>query len=188
MDGYAIHQWIRSVIRLKKGFTLVELVVVITIVGLFTGAITVSVDQTNRNTRLSNAAARALADLRYAQETAMVQRREVNFYVYQAADKYEVKYHDTGAYVPATVNGNDLLVQLNSGEYMDVVITSSQVSGNRLSFDIMGKPLFNGGNLPADELSVMYLNASVHLVIVSSGYSYLSENVGGGGGGCGGGC
>ena len=187
VNGYALKQWLQwKFIHQKKGFTLAELVVAITVMGIFTGAITVSVDQANRNTRLSNAATRGLADLRFSQEMAMTHRREVNFTVNIGDESFHAKYNDTGSYLPSSLDGQDLIVQFDDGQYTDVEITSSEVTGNRLSFNTMGKPLLNGADLPADEMSVMFLNNKIHVIIVSSGYAYLAETVGGGG--CGGGC
>jgi len=168
----------------KKGFTLVELIVVMVIVAAFTGAIGISVDSVNRNTRLSNAATRALADVRYAQEMAMTYGREVDVFVTVGSNKYEVKWHDTGAYVPSSLDGSDLIVTFNQGDYSGVTITSSGFAG-RLSFTSKGEPWINGSSFGLEK-SVMFLNSEIHLVIYPSGYSVLEKTVGGGG--CSSGC
>ena len=66
--------------RQREGFTIVELVVVIMVISVFAGVVGVSVNQANENTRLSNAATRALADVRYAQELALANRRETDVF------------------------------------------------------------------------------------------------------------
>ena len=166
----------------EKGFTLVELIVVISVVAILTGTIGVTVDSINSDTRLSNAATRALADVRYATEMAMTHRREVDVYVTVASDKYEVKWHDTGAYVPSGLDGSDLIVEFNQGEYSDVSIVSSGLGG-RLSFTALGEPLINGSPF-STEKSIMFLNSKIHVVVYPSGYACLEETVGGGGCGC----
>ena len=163
--------------RQREGFTIVELVVVIMVISVFAGVVGVSVDQVNENTRLSNAATRALADVRYAQELALANRREVDVYVTSGADKYEVKWHDTGGYVVSPVNDENLIVQFNQGDYHDVSITSSGLGG-RLSFSATGEPLINGSPF-SSPVSVMLLNSRIHVVIYSSGFSALEEVVGG---------
>ena len=162
-----------------RGFTLVELIIVITAVAVLTGIRGVSVDEVIRDTRLSNAATRALADVRYAQELAMAHRREVDVYVNTGADLYELKWHDTGTYVSSPIDDEDMIVRFNQGEYVDVGIVLSGLGG-RLSFTSDGEPLINGSPFE-NEVSVMFLNSEVHVVIYPSGYSCLEEAVGGGG-------
>jgi prepilin-type N-terminal cleavage/methylation domain-containing protein len=163
-----------------KGFTLAELVVVITIVVIFTGVVTVSVNDINDNTRLSNAADRALADIRYAQEMAMTHRREVDVFVNVGADRYEAKWNDDATYLPCPISGNNLIVTFNQGEYESVSITSSGV-GTRLSFTATGAPLIDGSSFGGGT-SVMLLNSKIQVTIYPSGYTNLSS---GGGAGCG---
>jgi len=168
--------------RRNGGFTLVELIVAICVLAILTGAVTVGVGNINGDTRLSNAAARALADVRYAQEIAMANRREVDVYIFPNTEKYELKWHDSGAYLVSPYSGGNAVTQFAQGDFSDVVITSSQISG-RLSFSATGQPLINGASF-GSERSVMYLNSRIHIVIYSSGYSCLEEVVGGGGCGC----
>ena len=170
--------------RRKDGFTLVEMVVVMGVIAILTGAVGISVQEVNSNTRLSNAASRALSDVRFAQELAMTMGREVDINVQVGADKYDVKYH-TGSYVSSPLDGNSLIVAFNTGQYSDVTITSSGLGG-RLSFNSLGEPFINGAPF-SSETSVMFLNSRIHVVIYPSGYSCLEETVGGGTG-CGGGC
>ena len=172
--------------RRNKGFTIVELIVVIAIVGILSGVVGVVVNDVNSETRLSNAATRALADVRYAQEMAMAHHREVDLFVTSASDKYETKWNDTGGYLPSGVDGSDAIVMFNHGDYHDVNITSSGLGG-RLSFSATGEPLINGSPF-SEETSVMLLNNKIHVVIYPSGYSSLEEVVGSGGGCGGGGC
>ena len=166
----------------RRGFTLIELIVVIVIMAILTGAVSVTISDINENTRLSNAATRALADIRYACELAMNNRREVDVLVDVGSDAYEVKWHDDGSYVPSGVDGEDLIVTFGSGEYLDVEITSSGLGG-RLSFNEIGEPLINGSPF-SNDTSVLCLNSKVHVMVYPSGYVRLINTVGGGGCGC----
>jgi len=166
----------------RRGFTLIELIVVIVIMAILTGAVSVTISDINENTRLSNAATRALADVRYACELAMNNRREVNVLVNVGSDTYEVRWHDDGSYVPSGVDGEDLAVTFGSGDYLDVEITSSGLGG-RLSFNEIGEPLINGSPF-SNETSVLCLNGKVHVMVYPSGYVKLMKTVGGGGCGC----
>ena len=175
----------RAFIDRKQGFTIIEVIVVLVIVVLLTGVVGVSVNTLNEDTRLSNASTRALAEVRYAQEMAMTHGREVDFVVTPGSDRYEVQWHDNGSYVPSAIDGSDLIVTFNQGEYQGVVMTSSGLGG-LLSFTPLGEPLINGSSFSSVK-SIMFLNSKIHVTIYPSGYSCLEEVVGGGAG-CGGGC
>jgi type II secretory pathway pseudopilin PulG len=168
--------------RRSAGFTLVEIVVVICVIVAFSGVVTVSFGKFDQDSRLNVAAGKALADLRYTQEVAMTERREVNFYV-SSSTRYYATYQ-AGGNVKSPLNpGQSLSVNLNSGDAKGIVITSSAVSGSRLSFNSDGVPLLNG-NVLANQLSVMLLNGKQNIVLFPSGYSVINP-VSGACGGCG---
>ena len=160
----------------------IELIVTLSVMAIFTGAITVSVGDINSSTRLSNAASQALADVRYGQELAMAHRREVDVIINVGGDYYEIRWHDDGTYVPSPYGSGDAKVQFGTGDFSDVSIISTQFS-TRLSFTSTGQPLQNGGSF-SNPLSIMLLNSKIHVVVYSSGYSALEEIVGTGGCGC----
>lgn len=158
------------------------MIVVIVVLAILAGTISVSVQDVNENTRLSNAATRALADVRYAAEMAMTHRREVEVTVQKGSNKYDIRWADTGTYLPSPIDGEDLIVQFNTGEYQDVEMTSTGLSG-KLSFRADGEPRIGGGRF-GSERSVFCLNEEIHVVAYSSGYVVLEKVVGGGGCGC----
>lgn len=171
----------------RSGFSLVELVIVMVVSGILLAGVTVSIGRIDQDSRLTVAANKALADLRYAQEKAIAEQREVNFWVNQGSNRYWATYDGSGSPVYSSLN-QPLQVQLNQGESKGVVITSTQVGGSRLSFNSDGLPLLNGSPL-TNQITVMYLNNRMNIVLFPSGYSVINPVAGGCGcGGCGGGC
>jgi prepilin-type N-terminal cleavage/methylation domain-containing protein len=160
----------------RRGFTLFELIIVLVIIAIFAGTIGVVVDDVNDNTRISNAAARALADVRYAAEMAMTYRRVVHFTVLEGSNKYEAKWH-SGSFLASSLDGSNMVVQFGDGEYKDVTITSTGLSG-RLSFSSIGEPFISDARF-GTATSVMCLNSEVHVVVYPSGHVALQRVEGG---------
>jgi prepilin-type N-terminal cleavage/methylation domain-containing protein len=167
----------RKSLRSKKGFTVIELIIVITAVAVLTGVVGVNMQHTNETTTLFNAANKALADIRYAEEVAMSTHREVDFLVYESANRYEVQYADDGSYVKSPLTGENLIVQLDDGMFSGVEISSSATDA-ALSFTATGEPNLNGSTFNG-ERSVARFNNAIHLIIVETGFAYLDEEVGG---------
>jgi prepilin-type N-terminal cleavage/methylation domain-containing protein len=170
-------------LKRNRGFSLVELVVIIVIIGVLTGVVSLSIGNIDRDSRVTIAAGRALSDLRYAQELAMTTRQAVNFTV--SGNTYSATYRVSGFPVPSpTDRTQPLMVILNDGEARGVVITSG-LNGT-ISFDIDGKPWASDGITElSDQTSIMNLNTKQNLVLFNSGYSVLNP-VSGACGGCGG--
>ena len=162
----------------RRGFTLFELIIVVVIRAVFAGTDGVVVDDVNDNTRLSNAAARALADVRYAAEMAMTYRRVVHFTVFPGSNKYEARW-PSGSFLASSLDGSNLVVQFGDGEYTDVTITSSGLGG-RLSFSNIGEPFINDSRF-GGATSVMCFNSELHVVVYPSGHVCLERIEGGGG-------
>jgi prepilin-type N-terminal cleavage/methylation domain-containing protein len=162
------------------GYTLFELVIVITIIGIMTGTVSVRMGDVNLKARLSNATYRALADMRYAQELAMSERRSIDVFIYAGSDKYAIKYHDTGAYVQSPTEDGNLLVEFDKGRYKDVVITSTGIN-SRLTFTPTGEALI-GGSRFSNDTSILFLNNGVYVAVTGGGLENLGRP---GSGGCG---
>lgn len=176
----------KSALRLRffkqrKGFTLFEMVVVIGIVGIFSGVVSIEFEQTHRKARISNAAFQALADLRYAQEMAMTYRRQVSFIVNVSNNTYTAEWSGTGETLPSSTQTGDLFVDLD--DIQDV--SMSMGIGNTLSFDEQGLPFYAGSSFNS-ELPIFRINQDIYLCVLPSGFSYLNDELYSGSGGCGG--
>lgn len=156
---------------MDSGFTLTELIIVIVLSGILVSMIAMNVNSTNDQIRLNNAAERALADIRYAQEVALAQRREVDVSVNAGADQYAATFQDDGSYLPATIGSGSLITTFNTGEYQGITITSSGLGGT-LSFTELGGPEINGIDVVV-KTTVMCLNSEVNVYIYPSGFLSL---------------
>jgi len=158
----------------SRGFTLIELTVVIVFIGIMAGGVTLSIEQINENSRLSNAYYKALADFRYAQEMAMAHRRPVIIRVNVSSNLYKAQYNDNSEYVTTPYGGEDMRIYLGSGEYKDVVITDTELPGEVVIINSSGVP----DNISDDETVMMQLNGRIRIFIEPSGFIHIEDITG----------
>ncbi len=165
----------------NSGFTIIELVIVIAIIGVAAQAVVVNVGEIEEKTSLNNAAHTAIADLRLAQESAMNFNREVNFVVDVGNNRYYAVYTDDNSYVKnATLN--DIDVTFTDDEFRGVDITHSD-SGGSLTFGPNGRPDDGGGFFTS--LEVLELNnGDMTISVLRSGLTTLEDVNQAGGCGC----
>jgi prepilin-type N-terminal cleavage/methylation domain-containing protein len=175
----------RKKLSLREGFTLAEMVIVMVVIAILSGAVTVSIKDADQTSRVSVAAGRALSDLRYAQEVAMTERREVNFTV--SGNTYSATYRDTGVLLPSPMDkSKNLQVTLNTYDGLFNTKGVSITSGlnGTITFTVDGKPVTTAGAELPTQTSIMNLNNKQNLVLFNSGYSVINP-VAGACGGCG---
>jgi len=163
----------------NSGFTLIELIAVIVIIGILSRAVVVNVGDVAKRTRSRNAVNIAIADLRYAQEMAMSRRRPVRFVVQSGSNRYYAVYSDNNETVMNS-DGQPIDRTFNNDDFKDIYITDTATGGN-LTFSDIGRPDVGGGYFTHS--SVMSLNnGEYEIYIFGSGLSTFQE---GGGRGCG---
>ena len=162
----------------ENGFTLIEIIMVIIILGILSGVVGVVVTDTVSSAKITNAVSQVLSDVRYAQEMAMTRRREVDVRIITGSNRYEILW-TSGGYLKSPSTGNNMIVTFGSGTYGNVTMTSTGLSGN-LRFDADGRPTIAGTPISSDT-EIVKLNSNFQIMIQPSGFSYLN-NLGGGGG------
>lgn len=170
--------------RYSAGYTLVELIVVISIIAILAGTITVSMTESYSDAQIVNAISMALADVRYAQEMAVTRRRSVDIRVTQGSNMYEAYWTGTSDYLTSPATGEDLVVTFGTGQYSNITMTSSELGGV-LRFDFEGRPTINGSNF-GDDTEILSLNDKYQIIVEPSGLTYFYDPYGGWGCGCGG--
>jgi prepilin-type N-terminal cleavage/methylation domain-containing protein len=158
-----------------NGFTLIELVVVIVIIGIlsFIGLATL----TNRHVSLEyeTMVKRIATDVRFAQQLALSEGRATRVYIDQTNNRYYIKWED-GSYVKEPIGNADFIVQLGGDEFSDVSITGTAFTSGRLDFATTGKPL-NAGVVFSNSLSLVTINNAKKITVVANTGFLLIENL-----------
>ncbi|MFO7889278.1 MAG: type II secretion system protein [bacterium] len=169
-----IQNRINKVLVLNKGFTLIEIIAVMLIVGVMSGIIGISVGDINSSVRLTNAASRTLSDIKELKEIAMNEGGNVSITVNPGADSYTL-----------TVDGVSETVNFNQGDYKGVTISSTDFSG-ALSFDNTGWPTDNNSNWGEAKVFMNINNGEAQVIVYGNSGMVAAELAEWGG--CGGGC
>jgi prepilin-type N-terminal cleavage/methylation domain-containing protein len=137
----------------QSGFTLVELVVVMVMVGIVSYFAVAKIVGNDTEIKTTTALDKIAADVRFAQQLAVSESREVRVYIDQSNNKYYLKYSDD-SYVSELIGGGNFVVQFGSGEFKGVQIASTGFSGGRLDFDSRGDPSNNGTSFTGEKTLV----------------------------------
>ncbi|MBN1781609.1 prepilin-type N-terminal cleavage/methylation domain-containing protein [bacterium] len=147
---------------LNKGYTLIELIVIIIVTGIFGGMVGLYFSRMDNTTQMARAAHQVLSDVRYAQEMAMSANRGVDFQI--TGNSYSILWTLDGTAVQSTFDGS--VVEKDIGDEL-----GAYLSGSSFSFTADGLPD------RAITLSVTRNDDAYNIVVIAeTGYSYI-ENV-----------
>ncbi|RMF95720.1 MAG: prepilin-type N-terminal cleavage/methylation domain-containing protein [Candidatus Schekmanbacteria bacterium] len=130
--------------RKIKGFTLIEIILVITIIAIIVGAGIAFLDDSSTNFSLDSAARRIASDINYARSYALKTGKIVNVVFDSANNRYSLEQE--GAYIKHPLRKDDFLItftdkfNLEDVDLYQVVINGG---GNSLNFNPDGT--VNGG-------------------------------------------
>jgi len=162
--------YIRYLISSKKqsGFTLIELIMVIVIIGIISYVAIANFEESNTKLQYESALQKIVTDVRYARELATTHGQGTHVYIDPLTNEYWFKWED-GNYIQNPAKGGDFVVQLGTGNFNGVQITASAFSGGppRLDFDTGGSPL-NNTNTFSGTLSLVTLNSSKQIVVYAN--------------------
>ncbi|MBN1550796.1 GspH/FimT family protein [bacterium] len=172
----------KAILMNSKGFTIIEVIAVIVIIGIMSNFVRIEVSNTAEKAKLYNAAYEMIADIRYAEEVAINEKREVRFVVQTGSERYYAQYVDTGAYLK-NARGENLDVSFGSiPEYSQINITSSD-TGSNLTFMSTGRPN-NGSSAFFYDAIVANLNNEIDIYMLGSGLVSFTDSGESGGCGC----
>lgn len=122
----------------EKGFTLIELVFLIIILGIISVVISISIGDIN-STKLNSAARRLASDIRYAQQLSLT--KQVRHGVIFTANSYTVFENDNTADPARNPQGGaDFVISFTTGEFAGIAISTS-LPGSVVKFESNGRPL-----------------------------------------------
>ncbi|SMB94724.1 prepilin-type N-terminal cleavage/methylation domain-containing protein [Desulfonispora thiosulfatigenes DSM 11270] len=130
----------KSVLKRQDGFTFLELMIVIIIIGLITSQVSLNVSKLIANYKLKSIAHELISDLRYAQETSITQEGKTKIIFSKDVRKTRL----SGYYVQSVKNKNfitDKLIKFPQDIKMDYAKFGNY---GQILFISNGKPKANG--------------------------------------------
>ena len=156
----------KSCFAAQNGFTLLELILVITIVGIISIFAVASYNNSSTTLQYKTVIRKIASDVRYAQSLAIHSGQGTRVFIEQTNNRYTLKWSD-GTYIKKPVGGDDFIVQLGSGDFSLVQITGTAFFNGRLDFSTAGAPL-NSGNTFSGDLSVVSINNAKKIVVTAN--------------------
>jgi len=131
----------------SPAFTLIELLIVITMVGFFTVLSVPRFNALRAALKAKGASKKIMADLRYAQSIAMGSDTNVTVCFDDASRSYAARYDNgtcNGAYLKDPFSGGDLIMVFDTDPQFKGVVFNSSFGGGHMTFDRLGRPSSDG--------------------------------------------
>lgn len=138
-------RYLRSLTESQNGFTLIEAIVVVTIIGILSYVAIANFEGSHSRLQYESATKKLAADVRYAREMAFSRKVGTHVYVDESSNRYYLKW-ETGEYLENPIGGGNFIIQLGSGDFFGVKVTGTGFSGGRLDFTTAGLPLNSGSS------------------------------------------
>ena len=162
-----------KLLRSDSGFTFVELIAVVTIVGILSYVAAAHVVGSEDDLQYESMLHKIAADVRYAKLLALSDGQGTRVHIDLSENRYYLKWDD-GNYVKKPLGAEDFIVQLGTGYFNDVQITATSFTGGRLDFDTRGSAL-NGGTPFVGMLDLITLNNQKKIRINSLGFLQIKD-------------
>ena len=159
---------------LERGFSLVELITIIAIIGILSYMALAKFSESNATIKGRTLARKIVSDVRYAQELALSHRQLVKCFIEPAQNRYTLLWGDD-SYVQTPMAEKNFIVDFDGSDFDGINLTTTGFSSGLLSFNSKGQPL-NNGSLMATELVLMVLNSTITIKVVpGTGRCYIQD-------------
>jgi len=160
-------KYFTNIIQLRNGFSLIELIIVIIILGIIITASSSRLRNITVNARVSAAVNQVTSDIDQAKTISMGMRRQIKIIFNQNNETYTI-YNDGDVFsdFPGSNNG---IVNLSENNNSGVDITSVSLNGsNVLTFTKWGNCLQSGTIILNDTRQIHIKNLTGHWEVINS--------------------
>lgn len=163
-----------SKVRKENGFTFIELILTVVILGILSIIAIARISGSTEDIKEKAFAKKVISDIHYAQEMALSNRKSVRFIVDPSQNRYSIQW-TSGGYLQTPMALEDFIVDLNSGYYTGVSITSTEFTNGIIEFNTEAQPIDNGTPL-TNNMTVLEINNSTTIEIFPvTGRCYIQE-------------
>ena len=132
-----------QVLQISKGFSLIELIVIMTLLGILVALASTRIKDISVNVRVSAATNQITSDIELIKETALAKHENMSITYNQEQNNYTIRKNGS---VMTDYPGSDSgIINLSEGMFSGVDITQVNINGsNVINFDKWGNVLNNG--------------------------------------------